>query len=214
MSVWQIELPFLSMGPISRIENECLVIRNTFIQRLCTIFTDLRHITIIPRQRLLLYHRRLFYFNDISQTIPFDDMSHLDYTFHSIGTDWGITAERFGRHDQVESFRVELVLKDGTRYPLCAFQGEGAVSTGWIGVIFGDDDLFDLSGTQESDSRRFVSALAKLLQIPMISPYITEEGFVTCPECDHPTSRVSATCLYCGHKMNSAEMSIDTKSEL
>ena len=108
----------------------------------------------------------------------------------------------FGRHDQVESFGLLLVLKDGFEYPLCAFQGEGAAHTGWVGVLLGDDSLIDFAGTQESDSRQAARALAKLIGVSLGKQYITDEAFVRCPHCDHPTARTNRKCLYCGKITN------------
>lgn len=204
MSVLQINLSFLSNRPSVKISAGKLVVRTGFPQELITAFLDVKRLTVIPRKRQVFYTRRLFYFKRINMSASFDEISRIDYGFSSTGTDWGWSNSIMGRQDQLESFGISLIMKDGRRFPVCAFQGEGAVCTGWIGVLAGDDSIVDFSGTQEVDSRAFANMLSRILGVPLGRPYISEDLFTKCQHCGHPTTRAKPACLYCGKPVSVA----------
>jgi hypothetical protein len=135
--------------------------------------------------------------------ISFKNISHVDYTYGSFGTDWGITSSSwFGRHDEVESFTISIVTKTGDSFPICAFRGEGSKTTGWSGVLLGGDDIFDFSGTQEDESRKFAEYIAKLLDVTIGEPIDSPKDTVKCPKCGRPLPPYKKTCLYCGKTIN------------
>jgi len=63
---------------------------------------------------------------------------------------------------------VKLDLYTGKSVKLWTFFGEGAVRTGWTGVVFGGDELADFAGTQEDDSRHFLELLQFFLKKPVV----------------------------------------------
>ncbi len=52
------------------------------------------------------------------------------------------------------------------------FSGEGTFANHgpWPDWIYWDEFAFDLSGSQESESRTFVDLLSKMLRVPVVPP--------------------------------------------
>jgi hypothetical protein len=154
------------------------------------------------RERQIVQRRRLGYFFSMETILEFDDVRYLDYGFGSFGTGWGWTLGGWGRQDQVETFYIDIVTRDDERLRVCAFRGEGAVMTGWGGVLLGDDEIFDVSGTQEGESRQFANYLAKVLDVSVGAPIDETIDMATCPACNRSVSLYNPKCLYCGAEVN------------
>jgi hypothetical protein len=200
MSILGYSSSILTLRPTLIKRRNQLVIKNGFIARLFTIFLFLRKVEICYDDKIIIYSVTLFFLFNKTKLIDFTELSHIDYTYNSIGTSWGFKAPGFGRHDQVESFTISIVTKEKEKYVVCSFRGEGAVSTGWMGIIFGDD-IIDFSGTQESDSRQFVSYLSKRLGIPIGKQYDFSKIETNCQSCGRRISKFSSKCMYCGSKI-------------
>lgn len=63
-------------------------------------------------------------------------------------------------------------IRDGESLPLPSFRGEGTVATGWTGVLMGDD-LLDVGGDQEKQSRLVARALCRFLDVPLGRPALS-----------------------------------------
>lgn len=205
MSLFQFTSRWLSIGPRIAVEHGRLHIRPGRIQSLLSLGSYRVTAVVDPVNRILTWRRRVAWLFTRTIHVSFDDLSHIDYGHRGVGTSWGWTDEGWGAHDEVEDFRLAVVAKDRTEYPLAWFSGEGAVSTGWIGTFLGDDDLFDLSGAQEGQSRVLCKALAHLMDIPVGLPYVDDDQFATCPACGQKTTRIKPVCLYCGAEIGAAE---------
>lgn len=181
-----------------------MIIKTGFLGGLFTLF--LRRVTteIRPAQQQIIQRSRLGYFFVSQRILEFDDVHYLDYGFGSLGTDWGWSADGLGRQDQVETFHIDIMTRDNDRLRVCAFRGEGAVMTGWEGLLLGNDDVVDFSGTQEEESRQFVNALAKILDVPLGKPADEEIEMATCLGCGRPVSPYNPKCLYCGAETDAA----------
>jgi hypothetical protein len=198
MSLYTFRLSFLTLRPSVREDGRSLVIKTGFLARLCSLFLRLRRVEVLPDLREVRIVRRMGYLLKSAETLSFDDIWYVDYSFGAFGTSWGWTAGGYGRHDQVETFSVSLVTRDERPHYVCSFRGEGAVGTGWTGVLLGDDDWLDLSGTQEAESRKFVDYLARLIGVSVGKPASDLGRMATCPECGRPTSLYNPKCMYCG----------------
>jgi len=113
----------------------------------------------------------------------------------------------FGRQDEVEWFTISVVTESRETHELCSFFGEGAVFTGWSGVLLGDDSSWDVSGTQEEESRSFINELKHLLDLPLGKPIEQMVDCVPCPECGRNVAIYAPKCIYCGKVFKDPESS-------
>ena len=187
-----------SLQPTVRETNEAVIIRTGLLTALLTLFLRTHRVKIVPVLRKIFIRTRTAWFFKSSKQVDFRDISHVDYSYESYGTDYGITATGVGRHDEVERFSVSVVTNDRSHHFICSFRGDGAVATGWTGMLLGNDEMFDIRGSQESESRKFAMYLAKLLGVTIGKPVTAMADMATCPACKRPTSLYKPTCLYCG----------------
>ncbi|NUM35347.1 MAG: hypothetical protein HUU50_12425 [Candidatus Brocadiae bacterium] len=203
MSLHSISCSFLSVTPKIWIENDELYGRTSFIGQMFTLFSYCRYLHIIPRQKIIEIENRKSWICQGIQTIPFSDVSHIDYDFSSVGTSWGYDGSSFwGRQDQLEAYTVSLILKNQEKVPLFSFNGEGSVETGTVGVILGKDSIFDFEGNQGKKSREFCNALSSLIGVPVGEPLkhlADEQGDkFFCKKCNRALGPNSKKCIYCG----------------
>lgn len=153
------------------------------------------------RERIWLRQRRGW--RSVTRELTFGDVDHIAYRFVPFVTQL-FTSARDGRltleaGDQLERYSLELVLRGGEVLPLFAFVGEGAVMTGGLGVLLGDE-LLDLQGTQEEDSREVLRHLMRLTGLglgPRALREVAERIGSRCARCGQ-LSVQRAKCLYCG----------------
>lgn len=190
--------PLLSTGSRWSYAEGVITIRDGFWKRLLTLGGLQRTTWIDGNTRTVrIHHRRAWVFTSETR-IPFQEVSHIDYSYDEMGTSWGDAWTGFQQTDQLESFRISVVAKDGREFPVAAFHGEGSVMTGWAGMIWADDALVDVSGTQEGDSQRLVNRLAKFIGVPLSKPIDHGGLMAACPACGRSTTVLKSTCLYCG----------------
>lgn len=198
MSLFTSTSNFLTLRPSIRETDDALVIKTGFLTALITLFLKRTRIEISLSKRTVSFTQRVAYFFSSCQEMSFADVGHIDYDYDSMGTSWGWTSSIFGRQDQVESYSISLVTVTGSKHFVCAFRGEGSVSTGWTGVLLGDDSLLDFEGSQQSESRKLAEYIAELLETRIGKPIETSIRMTSCPSCGRDTSPYKPTCLYCG----------------
>ena len=73
-------------------------------------------------------------------------------------------------HDSVDLFSVGLRLLSGEELHLFYFYGDGTFSNDgpWPDWLYWEDYVYDMSGTQERESRAYVDLLAKMIGVPVI----------------------------------------------
>jgi hypothetical protein len=73
-------------------------------------------------------------------------------------------------HDSVDLHSVGVRLRDGDEVHLFYFYGDGTFRNDgpWPDWLYWDHYLFDLSGTQQRESRAFVELLSKLISVSVI----------------------------------------------
>lgn len=201
MSVFYAESSSLTLRPRIWERGDSLHIADSWLLRILTLFIYQRHAILNWRARCMTVRERWFWFKQVETLVSFDAISHLDYTFHEMPTSIGFTSSGLGAQDSVEKFKITVVTKGHDSYEIGSFRGEGAKMTGWTGVILGDDDMYDLAGTQGSESRGFVNALAERLGVPIGRQYEFAENTIPCPACEMGNAPARKKCLYCGAEL-------------
>jgi hypothetical protein len=109
----------------------------------------------------------------------------------------------------MEWFKLGLMLKSGKRVKFFKFFGEGSVETGWIGTIFGGDEVLDMRGDQDEASYNYLELLKEFLQVPVNRP-ATEAELIAqndsqditieyhCQSCGRSIYPPQSRCPYCG----------------
>ena len=177
--------------------------RTSRLLQLLSLFSYARRVTVDRGRRLVTVNSRWLWFISREKTIAFERVHYIDYGFSSLGTSWGLTGGGFGRTDQVEKYPIQLILRDpDQRLALFSFKGEGAVETGWAGVLLGGDSVVDLHGDQEDASRSYTRLLREYLGVPVgkpIAPLTDAQGVsYKCAVCGRPAPATRVKCLYCG----------------
>jgi len=191
---------FLTLRPRVRATPDRLTLSTGRVSALASLGLRLRRVEIDATNRRVDLATRTCWLFVRRHRLNFDELSHIDYGIGAFGTEWGWTPDGFGRQDQVESFSIALVTREGDAHKVCSFRGEGSVETGFVGWL-GGDSWFDAAGTQAEDSRKMVEMLANVLGLPIGEP--VGQGVPTrrCGECGHRVSARQSVCLYCGATM-------------
>ena len=203
MSLYTVSVSVLGFKPKVWVEQGALHARTSLMVQLLTLFSCCRRVTIDRNRRVIEIATRWLWAISARRAIPLERAHFLEYDFRSVGTSWGGMMTGFERTDQVERYRVILVLKDPSeRVRLFSFYGEGAVQTGWYGVVFGEDSLIDVSGDQGEASLSFVDLLQHMLEVPLGRPleYIEERKRTgpVCVKCGRAAPPNKTKCMYCG----------------
>ena len=201
MSAKQINVRLLTLNPKLWIAQGRLHARTAFLVRLLALFSYDRQVILNPRTRLITVERRALWLLQTRRTIPFARVECITYRFRRLITSWSWWV---GTTDQLEIFTIRLVLRDPKEtVTLLRFSGEGSLRTGWCGVLLGGDSIVELSGTQEEDSRAYVSILARVIGAPLgrrpIEPVRDERGNTyACVQCTRNNPPTLSRCQYCG----------------
>lgn len=167
--------------------------------RLLSGFSYLREVRFDTRLEVAFFRERTFWFFRSARTVRFREVDHVAYSFKGLATSWDILGRS---HDSVESFSISLALKEsGEVLFVTRFIGEGFA--GDFGTWLMGDALVDLAGTQEEDSRVFVTNLCKVLGVnlgPKVEAAPDADGLKwSCSGCGRMVAP-KPKCLYCGGK--------------
>ena len=208
MSLATREVSWLSLAPRVSIDRSSLRIRTNALLEVLSLGASCTEAVIDSRRRRIDVRRRRFWRTSF-RSYRFSEVDHVSYNHADLGTSWIASASlrggvQAGRADTVERFCLGLVMKDGERVPIATFRGEGARTTGLMGVALGDDVL-DFHGSQERDSRALVEQVLARLQVRLGPALLAEERGAEltqqCPSCGQRTSINRADCLYCGARL-------------
>jgi len=202
MSITGVSSRFLTLRPRIQREPGIMTISTGGLSSFLSLGMSRRRVEVDSMRKEIRFSQRTAWFFVNTYCLHFDDISHLDYGYKSYGTSWGWSFSGFGRQDEVERFTLSAVDRNDDPHVICAFSGEGAVHTGWSGVLLGDDDLWDASGTQEEESRSLVDELKRLTGKPLGKPLSALVEMKACPKCGREVSDYAAKCLYCAHPLN------------
>ena len=201
MSLYIKQSCYFTLRPSIRETKSSIIIKTGFLTKLYTLFFYTQKIEIIPSIRKIKISKTFAWVFPVYNQLDFDDVWYIEYAFKSSGTDWGYTSSGYKNLDEMEKFSILLVTKNEKKHFVCSFSGEGAVSTGWSGILIGHDDIIDYEGTQENESKQFVEYLCKILDVTLGKPIPESIPMKECPECTRETSPYSPKCLYCGAKL-------------
>jgi len=185
--------------------------RTSRLLRVLTLGSHSRHVVVDRRGGwVTIVHRRLWLTE--RRTIPFRHVHRIDYDFQRYVTSLGV--QRLdGLHggDELESFRVSLVLRARTDLPSShADQGEEQVL---LFVFFGEGrggpQLIDFEGKQEELSRHYVERLREYLGVGvgLGTPQLADQHGRNwaCASCGRAGPPRPGRCYYCGGALELAE---------
>lgn len=179
--------------------------RTSLLARMLTLGMVRREVVVDRRARYVTIDDRYVWFVHRKRVIPFRQIHRIEYDYHSTptslarGYDGGI---RTG--DEVESFRVGLVLRPRTDVPashadlyeeyvhLFSFHGDGR----------GQTTVIDLEGQQEELSKHYVERLRALTgvgfghELPQLRDEIGRAW--SCERCQRAGPPRPGRCYYCG----------------
>jgi hypothetical protein len=156
----------LSICPrVSKVKRK-LVATTAWRLRLLTLGWLYRKVTVDPKKEELLIDRRYFWLFPRHRRIRFGAIKAVTYGYH----DWAMGSSWSWDHDSVDLFSVGLRLQDDDELHLFYFYGDGTFRNDgplpdWL---YWDDFLFDLSGTQEKESKAFVELLSKMIGVSVV----------------------------------------------
>jgi len=131
-----------------------------------SVGTIYRKVVIDPQSSHLVVASRYLWFISRSREIPFSRIQAVTYGYEDTSIDFSYS------HDSFDWFTVGLRLTDETELHLFNFIGDGTFSNSgplpdWL---YWDEFAFDLSGSQEKESRVFVDLLSKMVGVKVVPP--------------------------------------------
>jgi hypothetical protein len=143
-----------------------LVATTAWRLRVLTLGWLFRKVTIDPKKEEVTIYRRYFWFFSRRRRLPFGKIEAVTYGYH----DWSMDASFAWAHDSVDLFSVGLRLQGGDERHLFYFYGDGTFRNDgplpdWL---YWSDYVFDMTGTQEKESRAFVELLSKMIGVSVV----------------------------------------------
>jgi hypothetical protein len=144
-----------------------LVAATAWRLRILTLGWLYRKVVVNPKRQELTIYGRYFWFFPRRRRVRFGAIEAVTYGYQ----DWAIGATLSWAHDSVDLFSVGLRLHGGDELHLFYFYGDGTFRNDgplpdWL---YWDDYLFDMSGTQEKESRAFVDLLGKMIGVTVVA---------------------------------------------
>ena len=209
MSLLTLTSGILAIKPKVSVQGDIIHARTSLILQIVLLFSHSKHVRVDPATRTIQITRRWLWIISSLTIIPFDRVCYILYDIRSFGTSWSFfTNEGLGRTDEIERYKVGLALKNPPKNLwLFGFTGEGAVETGWVGTIFGDDDAIDCRGDQDEASYSFLNLLQNTLKVPVNhpSPEELEQNdsdeitiIYRCTTCSRRVNPALRQCNHCG----------------
>jgi hypothetical protein len=123
-------------------------------------------VTVDPKKEEVTTYRRYLWAFPRRCRIRFAAIEAVTYGYQ----DWAIGASLTWAHDSVDLYSVGLRFHGGDERHLFYFYGDGTFSNDgpWPDWLYWDDYLFDMSGTQERESRAFVELLSKMIGVSVV----------------------------------------------
>jgi hypothetical protein len=161
-------LRLLSFGPRIRKRDGRLTVSTGWCTRLATLGMWYRRLVVDPQVKVITVHRRYFWLFARTRDIPFQAVKAVTYGYGDLSPASTIS----WAHDSLDVFSVGLRLRDETELHLFNFSGAGTFSNEgpWPDWMYWQEYLFDLSGTQETDSRAFVNLFSKMIGVKVQPP--------------------------------------------
>lgn len=160
-----VALPFLSVGPRIQKEGGRLVATTAWKTRLLTLGMLNRTVNVDPAQQTITIRDRTAWFFKRRRRIGFGVIRAVTYSYE----DLTVGAALQWTYDSSDLFRVGVRLESLEDIHLFSFYGRGTfVNEGPLpDWLYWSEYAFDLSGTQESESRAFVELLSSMIGVPV-----------------------------------------------
>ncbi|MBT5017151.1 MAG: hypothetical protein HON04_00220 [Planctomicrobium sp.] len=159
----------LSACPIVRKQPPGIVVSTAWWWRILFFGLSLRKVTFhLKKEEIRIVSRYLWFFR-FRKRYRFGKVKAITYGY----SNWNSGSTWSTAHDSLDQFSVGLQLNNDDEVRLFNFVGEGTFVNNsnllpdWL---FWDEYAFDLSGTQEGESKAFAELLSKLLNIPIVRP--------------------------------------------
>jgi hypothetical protein len=156
-----ISSPLLSICPrVSKVKGS-LVASTAWRLLIPTLGSVYRQVTVDPKREEVTVFGRYLWVMPRWRRIRFRAIEAVTYGYQ----DWATDAWWTWAHDSVDLFSVGLRLHGGDEVHLFYFYGDGTFTNDgpWPDWLYWDDYLFDMSGTQERESKAFVELLSKMI---------------------------------------------------
>lgn len=156
----------LALCPRIRKHDDCILVTTAWRSSVLSLGTIYRKVVIDPQNRKLVIASRYLWLISRSREIRFSEILAVTYGYEDTSLDLD-----FG-HDSFDWFTVGLRLKDDSELRLFNFIGEGTfTNTGpFPDWCYWDEFAFDLSGSQDKESRTFVDLLCKMIGVKVVPP--------------------------------------------
>jgi hypothetical protein len=158
--------PLLSTCPRLCKEGSRLVARTPWRLLISTLGLVYRQVTVDPKKEAVSVYGRYLWLLPRRRRIHFRAIEAVTYGYQ----DWASDAWWSYAHDSVDLFSVGLRLHGGDEVHLFYFYGDGTFTNDgpWPDWLYWEDYLFDMSGTQERESKAFVDLLSKMIGVPVV----------------------------------------------
>jgi len=158
-----IAISFLSVCPRVRKVHGSLIAVTAWTMRILTFGLVNRKVKIDPKKQEVTISKRHLWVYPKRKRIPFDHIAAVTYVYE----DAAPFASWSWAHDSFDVFSTGLRLHGGKHVHLFHFFGDGTFRNDgplpdWM---YWEDFLFDTSGTQEQESKRFVNVLSKMIGV-------------------------------------------------
>ena len=161
-----ISSPLLSICPrLSKVRGR-LVASTAWRLLIPTLGLVYRQVTVDPKKEEISVYGRYFWILPRRRHIRFRAIEAIAYGYQ----DWAVDASWTWAHDSMDFFSVGLRLHGGDEVHLFYFYGDGTFANDgpWPDWPYWNDYLFDLSGTQERESKAFVELLSKMIGVSVV----------------------------------------------
>ena len=161
--------PFFSVGPFVYKAKSKLVARTPLYLQIWTLGAFYREVIVDPKAEAVRVRRRYAWFFKRAVRIPFGSVRAVTYGYSGTG---GPQGWWWGAYDTKDCYSVGLRLSNFREVHLFWFWGDGPFTNygpfpDWL---YWQEYLFDLCGTQETESRTYAEALSRLIGAPVEPP--------------------------------------------
>lgn len=159
---------YLSCGSRIRKNGEQLLISTSRIFQWLTWGTWSIVVRINLRDRMIEIRRRYGWVMRHRRTVLFDEVTAVTYGYD----DWSLAADLGESHHSTDVFTIGLRLRTEEEISIASFFGAGEFANESLlpDWCCWEDHLFDLAGTQESESLLLAELLSKMLGVKIERP--------------------------------------------
>lgn len=162
-------MKLLSACPVVRKQSPGIVVSTAWWWRILFLGLTLRWVTVHLKKEEIRIVSRYLWFLRFRKRYRFGKVKAITYGY----SNWNSGSVMSVSHDSIDQFSVGLQLYNDNEVHLFNFVGEGTFVNESQFVpdwMYWEEYAFDLSGTQEGESRTFAELLSKLLNVPIVRP--------------------------------------------